>query len=487
MNSVSNDFVTIEFKNDKEERIAQKTIELFDSHKTLYKELLNGKDVINVDIFPINIDESLDDHSCFKFYIISSLLKEQSYINQAFFEKPSIGNMYFHMLSFLNSNDDEISKKSLYYELANDYFYLTDDFSYLKKYLYDDINREDLFIISKYLLKEHYDIYFKGKIEFDISELKRLNLDKNEFIEIISIMDTYRRELLSYDNYKNIITELHNSYYEYDKNIPLINDNEFEELVKETLVYIDPTNNLLKEYLECKANGIIEEADENTTEYNYFSKEDNNLKIVIKRAGNIEDVITLVHEFAHYHYSKDHKLGVLTEYPSIYYELKTSEYLLKKGYSIEEIKKANSFRLINDLNILTKALPQLYSIVDNMDRDIDNYDISFINMIDEETIGIQFKQQFPEATDEEINSLKDAAINNYKIQILEPITNEMTAFKYIVGSYFANDAIDYLEHEETLQILDRIKYESPSIEDVITMHHMDSDIKDEQSPKILKK
>ena len=490
MNSISNDFVTIEFKNDKEEKIAQKAIELFNSQKTLYKELLNGKETINVDIFPNNISDFLDNSNELRFCIISSLLSENNYINHVFFEKSSNIDMYFNMLRFLNESYDEVNKKSLYYELANDYFYLTDDFTYLKKYLYDDINRDDLFIISRYLLKNHYDSFFKGKIEFDINELKRLKINKNEFIEIMSIMDTYRKELLSYDNFTKIINELQNTYNEYNKNIPLIDDNEFENLVTETLVYIDPTNNLLKEYLECKENGVIEEAEENATDYNYFTKKDNNLKIVIKRSGNIEDVITLVHEFAHYHYSKDNSLGILSEYPSIYYELKTSEYLIKKGYSLEEIKKANSFRLINNIDIITKSFPQLYSIVNNMDKDIEDYDDNFFNRIDEEKFKVQLQQQFPKATKEDIDTLKEVAISNYKIQLLVPITNDMAAFKYIVGSYFANDAIDFLEHEETLKILDRIKTESPSIEEVITMHHMDSNTKNEElskTTKILKK
>lgn len=83
---LSNDFVTIEFKNEKEEKIAKKAIELFDSQKTLYTELLNGKDFINVDIFPANIGDFLDDPNAIRFSIISSLLlKENNYINQAFF------------------------------------------------------------------------------------------------------------------------------------------------------------------------------------------------------------------------------------------------------------------------------------------------------------------------------------------------------------------------------------------------------------------
>ncbi len=478
---LSKDFVTIEFKNEKEEKIAKKAIELFDSQKTLYTELLNGKDFINVDIFPANIGDFLDDHNAIRFSIISSLLlKENNYINQAFFERPSNKDIYFHILNLFRDNIDDMSQKLLYYDLANDYFYMKDDFTYLKKYLYDDINREDLFTISRYLLKEHYDICFKGKIEFDISELKRLNINKTEFVEIMSIMEGFRKESLT-NNLNNTITELQNSYNEYDQNIPSINDYEFEELVKETLIYIDPTNSLLKEYLECKENGVIEEVDENAVDYNYFIKEDNNPKIVIKRVGNIEDVITFVHEFAHYHYSKDHSLGILSEYPSIYYELKTSEYLLKKGYSVEEIKNANTFRLINNIDILTKSIPQLYAIVDNMDKD--NYDISFIKKIDETGLKSQLQQQFPQASEEEINTLHEIAIYNYKIQMLDPITNNMVAFKYIVGSYFAYDAINYLKHEEVLDILDKIKMESPSIRDVITMHHMDSNTKGENPQK----
>ena len=125
-----------------------------------------------------------------------------------------------------------------------------------------------------------------------------------------------------------------------------------------------------------------------------------------------------------------------------------------------------------------------------MDKDIEDYDTNFFNRIDEEKFKVQLQQQVPKATKEEIDTLKEVAISNYKIQLLVPITNDMAAFKYIVGSYFANDAIDFLEHEETLKILDRIKTESPSIEEVITMHHMDSNTKNEElskTSKVLKK
>lgn len=472
MKKISNEFVTIEY-DDKEEELAKYCMEIFNMDKAFYKGLLNGIKVIKAKNLP-KIDP---DHADGYEKNLNKTILKMNGIEDIEYPLYCIdyGYLYYYIVQLLLKGAPCEDFKKDYSMLACTYFQDTKDFSYLKKLIYDKTaDMDDLREICKYFVDNHYEELVREKIKTDIQILEESKLITNgvpDILEIVkNVMDSVEKHsnelYTSYKNSNNTIT------------IPKITDQEFEKLVKEALVYIDPTNNLLEEYLKCKEEGKIKiiENDPNGKSCFRYTKDDYEIKFYKK--GDLEDVIGFVHEFSHLHYitldlDNTNNNRLFDEYFSIYYELKTAEFLEKKGYSKEIITFTKNFRTQNNL----LSIPYLQSIFCtsyiNMGKNIEDYDLSNVKSIANAFENINEEdilKGIPEVSIEQLKSTIEMMKQQMKMNMLQPANDLIVVLKYTIGTFLAEHSINNLKHEDVLEILEDIRLNKRNLSEVLKMH-----------------
>lgn len=477
MNSISNDFVTIEFEKNQEE--AEHLLKLFNSEPELYKGLLNGKTSICSEDFFIFEEDDEETKELNKSNTIRSIMRMNGVADKEYpFNDSSNFCIYDSIMEYIYGNPSEVMVKEIGITLAYDYFKKTKDFEYLKNYLYEDgITDDDIMEMCIFNIMNYYNDLLREKVHKDVLSLSDDKFITEDFPGMMNILKyTYKdimTNIMSRFNVSNISEEQVNMLR--NNIIPKINEKQFEDLVSGALKYIDPTNKLLDEYLKLRDENKIEPA--LTPEEMCFFYNNNDYGIKLYRYGNIEDVISLVHELGHMHYrinnNKKYLNGLFDEYPSIYYELKASEYLTTVGYSKEDVDNATLFRLNNNMMGITYLMPIMLSVHLNIDKDVEDYDLSaFNNMIDtfENGFNISFLKQV--CSEEEIKQIEekmDEQLMTMKWNILKPTTDLSYRLKYIVGTFLSKDAINNLEHEDVLKLLDDITSNEYSLNDVLKM------------------
>ena len=80
--NITNDFVTVEFNTEEEEKIARRCMKLLESHKELYKKLLKGKNLISCESIYNRYDEldkTNEELSDIRFkYFVDSYIEEEN-------------------------------------------------------------------------------------------------------------------------------------------------------------------------------------------------------------------------------------------------------------------------------------------------------------------------------------------------------------------------------------------------------------------------
>ena len=138
-----------------------------------------------------------------------------------------------------------------------------------------------------------------------------------------------------------------------NKEIPTIDSNEYDRIIYNILKEIDPTESWLSYYEELDCTGKIIYLDELSEEEKYRLEksldvninmlknccvEFEDIMIFLESKTKLSDIPAFFHEFAHAisFNSKEEIIGKTTsEYPSIFYELYSINYLEKLGYSKE--------------------------------------------------------------------------------------------------------------------------------------------------------
>ena len=489
MNSISNDFVTIEFKGDQKEK-AEYCLKLLNSEPELYKGLLNGKTSICSEEFTVyeDDDETIGEiREINKYNIIKSIMNMNGVADKAypFYDSTNFDIYNIIKLQFFGNPNGYYEEKEKI--LAYDYFKKTKDFKYLKKYLYEDgITDNDVMEMCVFNVTNYYKDLLREKIHSDILLLSNNNFFTKDFPRIMYILYFIYNDIsFNTINASNISEEQANMMR--NSTIPKIDEKQFENLVVRALKYIDPTSKLLDEYLKCLDENRIKAS--LIPDRTYFFRYNNDYGIRLYKYGNIEDVISLVHELGHMHYTinNNHTSKCLfDEYPSIYYELKCAEYLTTVGFSKEEVHNAMFFRLYDNTKNMTYIVPIMQSVHVNIGKDVEDYDLSaFDNIIDMFENGFNLSPLKQRFTEEEIKQMEETLnerLMSIKLGILLNSSTDLIRFlKYIIGTFFSKYAISNLNHKNVLRILDDIASNEYSLSDVFKMHGIDSNYEESKN------
>ncbi len=199
--------------------------------------------------------------------------------------------------------------------------------------------------ISKYYLN-NLDMIYRFSVRYSLLMSKLINYS-NQYIS---------KEILS-----------NNDILDYSK----------DYLQTVSIDYIEKLDKLLSNDQISFTNEINKES---STDYDYFKKK---TIINIKKEDSYLDVLQLVHEFMHYTnynhsnpYNKTRK--DLTEYISIYHELLTSIFIIKK-YNISPNKINETNRLINTSECSFDVIASFLPIIVGINTEINDTSNIFLN------------------------------------------------------------------------------------------------------------
>ncbi len=267
----------------------------------------------------------------------------------------SIDDIYGSYIVIYNEEHGSFSQnKDLYEDYArlNEFYY--NSFGH-RLNIEDESNRDKLFRFANGC--------FRYKLLNDLMSMSvKMLINHGNYIEedlykriddILEIVDANTKKLASYSKVKPIkLSPM--SHEDVDKNFRdflNIADPEgeylkiYEDMLsKGNIVYIDELSNKEREELSKKT--------PYTKKFNkfFYVGDDGVGKIYIERFGNIEDLSSLAHEFAHYVAyeknidSKNDPSIVVNEFPSTFYEILAIKYLANLGYPTEEIQNLNAVR-----------------------------------------------------------------------------------------------------------------------------------------------
>ena len=155
MGIISNNFLTIKYNNESQEKMAKYYMFIINLEPDFFKTLLNGLDTIKgYELRKFKID----DNNYFKNFeknrlsVINSILKLRNARNPYFeVSQVSESSLYYDILAFKNLRNQRPNTMQIeYFDLAHDYYYMTGDTKYIKNYLYDGISINELDELCNY-------------------------------------------------------------------------------------------------------------------------------------------------------------------------------------------------------------------------------------------------------------------------------------------------------------------------------------------------
>ena len=481
MSSISNEFVTIEYKNIYEKATANCFMKYINLDKEYYKGLLNGIEVIHAKkLNPLFcILDKTDESKTTIIPLIEKTILSLNNIKANYNYRPTTSNLYDDITTIISRSITADNENKICYELARDYYEKTKDFSYLKKFFFDmNINYDDLYDIIDYNIENHIDDLLVEKIAREKYALQHYPEIYENLMGVANISNSVRNII------NTNILKIQESLDHLGSSVlnpfkpTIINDDECDRLTKEALVYIDPTNKLLEEYFDLKKRDLIDirHTQPNKPKINQFDPRTS--KITLTRDGNLADVLTFVHELGHHHHfsmttENYYPNPLFIEYPSIYFELKTAEFLIGKGYSKEEMEVIKSYRTLNNEGNNSYIFLVLSGVYDNKDRERDNFDLSRlhkaidnIKTMDRDIDVSEFSKKI-ELSEEETKNRIDRIKKEKIYQLFIDNKNITETIKYLVGTYLAEFSINRHKHEDVLSILKDIMVEKRSVYSIL--------------------
>ena len=244
----------------------------------------------------------------------------------------------------LIQSNSNISDEMLDSLIAYKYYEKNGSFSEFVEYL-KTRNESDL--IFNWLKNEFRWDTYNYLLEITVNYLKEYDFD---FLENISDINT----MMMNQTVNNIVMQ----ESEQEVELPTITIEELDNLFNEFLKYINAPIKWKQLYDELKNSGRIsfEKQTDGIDASNCYRDDNGALRISISTDGTIKCFISLVHEFMHY-VSKVVSTLSISEFPSIFFEKVSAQFLKDKGYKEDIVNKIVAFRNKNNMDIYTEASP----------------------------------------------------------------------------------------------------------------------------------
>ena len=493
MNKISNSFVSLEYDSLEQEKLARYYMDIINAEPKYFKSILMGINTINIK--EAELPEISHDKHVNRMHIIEYILVKNNAKNTQcsyYWDTPTLEEIYYNITEYILNNPNPRKMRYIYHDMAYDYLIMTGDFSYLEKFYFkydilDDIDDDDMEYLVKY------------KIEHCYEDLLKIKIDKAKLSSYYPLIRDNMIDIMKIAMDMRIIA---NGEIDINKNLgkkPEINHKTFEKLVVGALAYIDPTNGLVEEYLEANKEGRIKlhPAEKgNISECHHYvdiiSGELTNWDIDLYMDGTIEDVKDLVHELAHHHYFKNDESirennVLFAEYPSIYFEYKTLEYLEQVGYTKEEIMPIKINRMKTNQRNINHHYPSLFTIhVNSFEKD-GEYNIEPVKRYVESNWQREFRREVETSSPRSRKRLLNRIEYLNKTRTLSTIENDVALFEYVIGTYFTLKAIENLSHEDTLRVLEYIQNNKVDFAKMKELHGLSEGIKQNTSNKVKQK
>lgn len=364
----------------------------------------------------------------------------------AFYIETLIRKSANNPMSLVQPNPN-VSDEMLYSLIAYIYFTKTgtfDDFvNYLKEKKETDkilnwLQTETRFDAHNYLLKTTTDYLMQNDFDFLQNISGIINMMLNQSLN-------------------NVLAQQQETKIE----LPTITIQKFDNLFNEFLVYINAPKSWKKAYDELKSSGRIsfeKQVDDLDTSMCY--RDDNDvLRILVSTDGTIKCFCSFVHEFMHYISMQDSMTLTqfsVSEFPSIFFEKISAQFLKDKGYKQDIIDKVVRDRNKNNTEIYT-GISSLFNDIsayinggaisrdkkilfwENNFRAIQETREKLAKLMEEngEQVDISFLEAFkidiPQEIDKECDSLIDSFIQNGLLVI--------NGYQYLLDTYLAEDVL----------------------------------------------
>lgn len=460
MNIVKINDIEIRYDNNQEINYIKNVI---DKNYNLFLSLLGESKVIS--LIPTNDDEVvyISDFDETFYEVVNQTFNNDG--SKALLENPDLlPRFYIETLIRKNVNKSmslvqpnlNLSDEMLYSFIAYIYFTKTGTFedfvNYLKNKKETDkilnwLQTETRFDAYNYLLKTTTDYLTKN--DFD-------------FLENISGITN----MMLTQSLNNVLAQQPDTEIE----LPIITIQEFDNLFNEFLVYINAPKSWKQAYDELKSRGRIsfeKQFDDLDTSMCY--RDDNDiLKILVSTDGTIKYFCSFVHEFIHYIPMQDSMTLTqfsISEFPSIFFEKISAQFLRDKGYKQDVVDKVVRDRNKNNTEIYIGISSLFYDISayinagpisrdkkilfwENNFRAIQETREKLAKLMEKngEQVDISFlepsKIDVPKEIDKECDSLIDSFIQNGLLVI--------NGYQYLLGTYLAEEVLKKLSDDTSI-------------------------------------
>ena len=331
-------------------------------------------------------------------------------------------------IEYNSSNDIDVKREDLLKCMAIRYYIENDDIESLINYLKElsESNTND--IIDWYKNNTRYSIY-NILINEELSSFSEDNQQlEKELKTIFNFVLSFSSDTL-YSCFDDLNIDDDRLYVDEDlRNILFIG----------YLNYINAPKDWYEKYNDLVTNGNIKIGDRSSCCNGIITLELNN---------TLDDVVILAHEFAHY-MSKDFIYPTdssLLEFCSIYHELNIQNFLVKKGYDIEDATSFSKYRFNKEISNFFGLVPILKDIVrviqeEGLNReDLRKEKLESVRRVD------RIYKDDPRnivLSDEEIYNILDQEIDNRIISIIKEPDFVVVVFQYILDYLLARKVID---------------------------------------------
>ena len=296
-----------------------------------------------------------------------------------------------------------------------------------------------------------------------------------------------------------------------NKDYQKISEKEFDSLFYEFLGYINAPVEWINIYNKLKEKGliIIEKGNEPDNSM-CFLDNDGITKILIGNGDNLRGFCNFVHEFIHYVSRQNGCLSIekiaISEFPSIFFEKISAEFLEEKGYSSEIVNQIINDRDSNNYSLITSMQPLFIDLIryinygeinKNVKMSFYKNQIESINRVRRKLLKIitdageqikdpsafkEIKVDIEKDVDEDCDSMIDSFIKEGLLVI--------NGYQYLLDSYLVEQVLNKRNNDNTIvekMINVTNNLGTTSVKDILTLFGIENALQEEAVKKLTKK